>query len=73
MKPIEATHTTIFRDNNYFSAWPFSGGLYQYSDGEVVAGFFRGKVDYSKKEQINHGYVLNKAAEYVLARSFDGG
>jgi hypothetical protein len=72
MKPIEAKHTTIFRDNNYFSAWPFSGGLYQYDD-EIVAGFFRGKVDYSKKEQINHGYVLNKVVEYVLARSFDGG
>jgi hypothetical protein len=66
-------HSVVYRKEDEFAAWPFNGGMWQFSDGEIVVGFVRAKVDYIKPETINHGYVDPENGEAVFIRSKDGG
>ena len=69
----DAEHAIVFRDDTYFCAWPFSGGLWQFADGEIVAGFTRAKADYADPAQLNHHRIESECGEGVLMRSTDGG
>ena len=66
-------HFTVFRDENYFAAWPFNGGFWQFKDGELLVGFVRGKVNYSDPGTVGHGQVDCDRGEHVVLRSTDGG
>lgn len=63
----------VYSDNKYFSAWPFNGGFWQFSDGEVAVGFIRGVCDYYNPETLHHNVVDCENGEYVIIRSCDGG
>jgi len=63
----------VFRDNEYFAAWPFTGGLWQFADGEIVAGFTRAPADYNDPETLSHGRVEHDYGEHILVRSTDAG
>jgi len=69
----DAEHTIVFRDERYFAAWPFSGGLWQFADGEIVAGFTRARADYGDPAQLSHHRVEAECGERVLMRSTDRG
>ena len=73
MKRAEAEHVVVYRDEQYFSAWPFNGGFWQFADGELVVGFVRGRVDYAKPETVGHSQVDVDNGEQVTLRSTDGG
>ncbi len=73
MKPKRIEHVVVYRDEGYFSAWPFNGGFWQFSDGEMVVGFVRGRCDYGKPETVGHGTVDCDHGEHVILRSTDGG
>jgi len=73
MKPEQMEHFVVFRDEDYFAAWPFNGGFWQFADGELAAGFVRGKVDYADPSTVGHGQVDCERGEHVVLRSTDGG
>lgn len=73
MQPQSLEHVVVYRDENYFSAWPFNGGFWQFADGELAVGFVRGRCDYRKPETLDHGEVDVKHGEHVILRSADGG
>ena len=66
-------HVVVYRDKDYFAAWPFTGGLWQFADGETVSGFIRARVDYASPETLSHHYVESGHGERMLIRSRDGG
>lgn len=68
--PKTAEHVVVYRNDHEFCAWPFNGGLWQFADGEIAAGFFRGPCDYKTSGSASHGTVDR---EHVMARSRDGG
>lgn len=70
MKAKHIEHAVVFRDDNWFCAWPFNGGFWQFADGELAVGFFRGPCDYTTPGAANHGTVDR---EHVVVRSRDGG
>lgn len=65
-------HITIFRDPGWFAAWPHNGGLWQFADGEVAAGFLRARCDYSPSA-VSHRQVDFGSGEHVIYRSRDSG
>ncbi len=71
--PSSAEHIIIYRDERYFSGWPFNGGFWQFADGELAVGFVRGKTDYSDRKNLRHEYVDCEQGEHVILRSTDGG
>jgi len=73
MKPKRMEHMVVYRDENYFAAWPFNGGFWQFSDGELLVGFVRGRCDYRWALTVGHGTVDAGHGEHVLLRSRDGG
>lgn len=70
MKPKHLEHVVVYRDESTFCAWPFNGGFWQFADGELAVGFFRGPCDYRSTGSTNHGTVDR---EHVVIRSRDGG
>jgi BNR repeat-like domain len=73
MDRAKVEHVVVFRDEGYFSAWPFNGGFWQFSDGELAVGFVRGRCDYAKPETVGHKQVDVEDGEHVILRSTDGG
>lgn len=71
MKLIE--HTVVYRNEGEFCAWPFSGGMWQFGDGEIVVGFTRAPADYARPEDLHHGRVEREAGTHSFVRSHDGG
>ncbi len=65
-------HAVVYRDDEYFAAWPFNGGLWQFADGEVAAGFVRGRCTY-EDASTHHHEVDNARGEHMVIRSRDGG
>jgi hypothetical protein len=73
MYPLAAEHVVVYRDSATFCAWPFTGGLWQFADGELCAGFIRAPCDYANPETLGHHRIECLAGELVLMRSRDGG
>lgn len=65
-------HVTISYDPGAFLAWPFSHGLWAFSDGEVLAGFTRAPCAYEQPHDVQH-WVVDPLSEQVTLRSTDGG
>ena len=70
---IQKEHFIVFRDADTFAGWPFNGGLWQFADGELLAGFVRGRCDYDDVATLNHGVVDRDNGQHVTLRSFDSG
>lgn len=66
-------HFTVYRDPQFFAAWPHNGGMWQFADGEVAVGFLRGRCNYLRKNSLSHDVVDLWHGEHVLVRSRDGG
>lgn len=62
----------IYRNDEYASNWPFTGGMYRYDDGEIAVGFTRLKCDEPGKKQVNHMH-LDTWGELCIVRSYDDG
>ena len=73
MAPKSSQHVIVYRDDRYFSGWPFNGGFWQFSDGELAVGFVRGEADYSDPQTLDHPRVDRDHGEHVILRSSDGG
>ena len=73
MRPSDLQHVTVYRNDQYFSAWPFNGGFWQFANGELAVGFIRGSCDYQQAQLLNHDVVDNLYGEQLIARSTDGG
>lgn len=65
-------HVTVYRNEEYFSAWPFNGGMWQFADGEIAVGFVRGRCNYDA-ETTRHSVVDRQNGEHMVIRSHDGG
>jgi len=72
-RPSSAQHVIVYRDETYFAGWPFNGGSWQFSDGEIVVGFVRGKCDYKSEGCVTHRTIDSIGGEHVFLRSNDGG
>lgn len=72
-QPTMMQHVIVYRDDRYFSAWPFNGGFWQFRDGELAVGFVRGEVDYGDPATLGHKRVDHDRGEHVVLRSRDGG
>lgn len=72
-RPTSIQHAIVYRDGRYFSGWPFNGGFWQFSDGELAVGFVRGEVDYADPQTLRHKHVDCGRGEHVILRSTDGG
>lgn len=70
--PKSMKHVIVYSDKQYYAGWPFNGGFWQFSDGELAVGFVRGRFDYST-EKISHEKVDRDRGEHVILRSNDGG
>jgi BNR repeat-like domain len=66
-------HSILYRNENEFCSWPFSGGMWQFDGGEVVVGFTRAPVDYANPKDLSHSRIEREVGTHCLARSFDGG
>jgi hypothetical protein len=66
-------HTVAYRNEGEFCSWPFSGGMWQFADGEIAVGFTRAPVDYSNPKTLSHSRVECEAGTHSLVRSYDGG
>ncbi len=71
MKSIE--HSILYRNESEFCAWPFSGGMWQFDDGEIVVGFTRAPVNYANASDLGHGRIECEVGTQCLIRSPDGG
>ena len=63
-------HNVVWKDNNYFSAWPANGALWRFGDFEIGLCFIRARCDYLSEESVSHNLVVR---ERVILRSFDEG
>lgn len=63
----------VYRDPAYYAGWPHNGGLWQFSDGELLLGFVRGRCDYRDLATLAHSKVDCGGGEHITLRSFDGG
>jgi len=63
-------HVVVYRNENEFAGWPFNGGMWQFADGEIAVGFFRGPCDYQSEHCTAHSRV---DVEHCIIRSTDGG
>jgi len=72
-RPTSTQHVIVYRDDRYFSGWPFNGGFWQFNDGELAVGFVRGEVDYTDPQTLGHKRVDHDRGEHVILRSSDGG
>jgi len=68
--PHEMKHIVVYRKEDEFAGWPFNGGMWQFQDGELLLGFFRGACDYKSPGCAGHRKV---DVEHCLIRSKDGG
>ncbi len=73
MPTDDLTHLTIYSDPAYFSAWPFSHGMWAFADGEVLIGFSRGASAYDSPQEVQHKVVNTERGEFFTLRSNDGG
>jgi len=73
LSPSLSEHHVVYRNPEYFCAWPFNGGFWRFADGELAVGFVRGKCDYARKETVGHREVDVDKGEHVIVRSRDGG
>jgi hypothetical protein len=62
-------HVTVFRESGRFGGWPANHGMWSWGN-EILVGFSRG---YYKDRGPYHHINKEKAEEFVLARSVDGG
>lgn len=70
MRPLEAEHVVVYRNEREFAGWPFNGGFWQFEDGELALGFMTGPCDYSGENSCGHDIV---DVSHVILRSRDGG
>ena len=70
--PKEKRDIIIYRNDDYCSNWPMTGGMWRFGDGEVLVGFTRLKIDYTKPQATNHLH-LDTWGELSLVRSTDDG
>lgn len=70
MKILEKHDVVVYRKDDEFAGWPFNGGFWQFSDGELLLGFMRGQCNYRDENCTAHATVDQ---QYVTIRSFDGG
>lgn len=68
-----AEHGIVYRNENEFSAWPFLGGLWLTSSGDIVAAFTRNDCDYGDAESIHHNKLSVSRGRLTIVRSRDGG
>ncbi|SEF18096.1 sialidase family protein [Jiangella alba] len=71
----KAEHVTIYRDPEWFAAWPFNHGLWRFDTGrqdELVVSFARGRCAYRHPLDLKHENI-EIDSEYVTMRSTDGG
>lgn len=73
MQTRQMEHIVVYRNASQFCAWPFNGGLWQFADGELTAGFMRAACSYATPASVGHATIDQDACEHVLVRSFDGG
>ncbi|MCM8824911.1 MAG: glycoside hydrolase [Candidatus Omnitrophica bacterium] len=72
VQPSKKQDLIIYRDDQYCSNWPMSGGMWRFADGEIIVGFTRLKVDYRKPGSTNH-LNLDTWGQLCLVRSRDDG
>ncbi|MCM8758779.1 MAG: glycoside hydrolase [Candidatus Omnitrophica bacterium] len=71
-KPSKKQDIIVYRDDEYCSNWPMSGGMWRFDDDEILVGFTRLKVDYKKVGSTNHLH-LDTWGQLCLVRSKDDG
>ena len=70
MKINDLVHSKIARGPKLSCAWPWTGGVYNFGDGEIVIAYTKKPCAYQGYEDILHGEAQ---AQLVLRRSLDGG
>ena len=73
MKPGKIENVVVYRNEDCFCGWPFNGGFWKFADGELAAGFIRGRCDYTRPETLKHDVADNRYGEQVIVYSKDGG
>jgi hypothetical protein len=68
----DAAHTTVYRADDEFSAWPFNGGLWQVDGDEVLVAFFNNSCDYSVPDNLDH-VRISTYGRLLTRRTRDGG
>ena len=69
MKAQSMEHVVVYRSEDHFCAWPFNGGMWQFSDGEIAVGFIRGQCDYATPDSVGHRTVDTGCGEQLILRS----
>ena len=72
-RPLDAENITIYRDPNYYAAFPFNHNFWAFPDGDLLINFARARCDYGQSYDLMHGVVDGIHGEYVTLRSTDGG
>jgi hypothetical protein len=69
--PVVERHVKVYREPGRFGGWPANHGIWSWSD-EILVGFSRG---FSKEngEEFHYHLDRDKAEDFLLARSKDGG
>ncbi|HRU05775.1 MAG TPA: sialidase family protein [Candidatus Brocadiia bacterium] len=70
--PAAKRDIIIYRREDYGANWPMTGGMWRFSDGEILVGFTRLRMDYAKPGVVNHLH-LDTWGELCLVRSKDDG
>jgi len=72
VRPKDSRTVVVYRDDEYCANWPMTGGMWRFSDGEIIVGFTRLRVDYDKPGATSH-LKLDTWGELCLVRSKDDG
>lgn len=73
MRVSSLEHVTVYRNEREYCGWPFNGGLWRFSDGEIASGFIRCPCKYSDSAWMRHSHLDNLTGEQVIVRSYDDG
>ncbi|MBI3941903.1 MAG: exo-alpha-sialidase [Chloroflexi bacterium] len=70
VKIQQVEHSQIAGGPEIFCAWPWTGGVHNFGNGEIVIAYTEKPCAYQKYEDVQHGEHL---ARLVLCRTLDGG
>lgn len=72
VKPQQLQHIEIYRKDNEFCSWPFNGGLWKISEGNILLAFMNIDCDYQIPGNLNHDRV-ETFGRIAAVRTLDGG
>jgi len=66
----DLVHDCIAGGESFFCSWPWTGGIHDFGNGEIVIAYTEKPCAYETIEDVEHG---EGEARFVLCRTLDGG